>query len=371
MGENQLLRTDAGPVTSMRARAVSGPQPAVKPPLLRPAVLADFPAIAALQEANGLRSKPREEWEHLWTDNPAVREHPGWIIGWVLEDDRGRIVGSIGNIPFTYHLNARKYLGTAACGWAVDPAYRGFSILLLSKLLQQPGVDLQVTTTPGPVTATLFARLGFTPPPAGQWNRAALWVVNIPGLHGSRSRARAWPSKRLRTGIELRCGSEFDAAFDEFWEARVRSSRLLLASRSRAALDWHFKYAIRQDRIRVIGAYLGSRLVAYAILQRRDTQQWSLNRMRLVDYQELDPGTELCRSIILYALQCCRREGIHVLENAGCWIEQPSFLDRTAPFHRPLNCWTYLYKAPNPALRSALLCPVHWHPTQYDGDACL
>jgi len=369
MGVNHFLRSNTGPAAG--AQAASGLKQAVKPPLLRPAALADYPGIAALQEANGLRRKPREEWEHLWTENPAIHDHPDWNIGWVLEDDRGRIVGSIGNVPFTYHFDARKYLGVTGCGWAVDPAYRGFSILLLSSLLQQPGVDLHVTTTPGPTTALLFSRLGFAPPPAGQWNRAALWVVNIPGLHGTRPGAAAWPPQRLKTGIELRRRAEFDAAFDEFWEAKAQSSQLLLASRSRAALDWHFKYAMRQDWIRILGAYLGSRLVAYAILERRDTQQGNLKRMRLVDYQQLDPGPELCRSVIAYAIQCCRREGIHVLENAGCWIEQPSFLGRTAPFHRSLKCWTYLYKAPNPNLHSALLCPVHWHPTQYDGDACL
>jgi hypothetical protein len=65
------------------------------------------------------------------------------------------------------------------------------------------------------------------------------------------------------------------------------------------------------------------------------------------------------------ALDRCRREGIDILENAGCWMEPAS----RAPFHRDLETWCYLYRAINPALEQPLRNPACWDPTQYDGDA--
>lgn len=352
------------------ARPLAGQQ--VQPPRLRPARFDDYPAIAALQEANGLVPKPREEWEHSWTANPAMCDVPGWTMGWVQEDEAGRIVGSIGSIPFTYYLRGRKYICATGCGWAVDPAYRGFSIPLIWSQMQQPGLDLHIATTPGPAVAIVFPRIGFTRVPVGQWDRAAVWATGSLGLTGSRPREGAWPSRKLKTGTELSWRCDFDSQFDEFWqELQARNPNLLLSCRAKAVLDWHFKHGIRKDRIRIVKAHQGRRLVAYAVLDRRDTRRFNLRRMLLIDYQELEPGGGLCPAILAFAIRCCRREGVQLLENPGCWIEQPGLLNRTAPFHRSLKSWTYFYRAPAPALADALQDPACWRPTQYDGDASL
>ena len=64
----------------------------MKSPLsLRRASFADYHQIAALEEANGLREKPLEQWLHIWQNNPAWQALPDWPIGWVLEDDAGRV----------------------------------------------------------------------------------------------------------------------------------------------------------------------------------------------------------------------------------------------------------------------------------------
>jgi hypothetical protein len=87
-----------------------------KRPVLRPASFDDYDEIAALEEANGLSSKPREQWLHLWQNNPAYQQRPGWPIGWVLEDENGRIVGSLQNVPCLYRFDGRTWVGLAADG---------------------------------------------------------------------------------------------------------------------------------------------------------------------------------------------------------------------------------------------------------------
>src|SRR5713226_10025167 len=86
--------------------------PRIKPkygPKLREARFKDYDQIAGLESRFGLAVKPYEEWVHLWQGNPLYRElKTGWPIGWVLEDEGGKIVGSMGNIPFLYELDGRR-----------------------------------------------------------------------------------------------------------------------------------------------------------------------------------------------------------------------------------------------------------------------
>src|SRR5204863_450722 len=80
-------------------------------PSVRQAYFGDYEQIAAAEAASGLTPRPGEEWLHLWRDNPAYQSLRDWPIGWVLEDECGRIVGSIGNIPLLFHLGGSTYLG--------------------------------------------------------------------------------------------------------------------------------------------------------------------------------------------------------------------------------------------------------------------
>src|SRR6266478_2521078 len=113
-------------------------------PLLRLALPDDYGQIAALGAANGLSTKPREQWLHLWLENPAYQQLPGWPIGWVLENEDGRIVGALDNVPCLYRFGGRTYVGAFGRGWVVDIRHRAFGLLLLAQF-QQPNVDLRVT----------------------------------------------------------------------------------------------------------------------------------------------------------------------------------------------------------------------------------
>jgi hypothetical protein len=150
-----------------------------------------------------------------------------------------------------------------------------------------------------------------------------------------------------------------------------QNSRVLLATRDRQTLHWHFKYALERDRIWILTAYDGPRLLAYAILERRDAQSLNLTRMLLVDFQALASDQNLASAMISFVLERCRRESIEVLENIGCWLEKEQPLVPRAPHRRELGHWSYLYQATNPALADALKSAESWCPTQYDADASL
>jgi hypothetical protein len=66
----------------------------------------------------------------LWINNPVyITFQRDWQIGWVLEKESKHIVGNTGNIPLLYEFQGR----TSAHGWVVDPDYRSYPILLMSR----------------------------------------------------------------------------------------------------------------------------------------------------------------------------------------------------------------------------------------------
>lgn len=371
-----------------------------KHPMLREACFDDYDQITAVQTANQLTVKPRREWLHLWQNNPAYQALSDWPIGWVLEDQDGRLVGSLENVPCLYRLNGRTIVGAFGRGWAVNPEYRAYSLLLLLRQLQQPGVGLRVTNTASPRTSAVLSQQGWRRVPAGQWDRSALWVASytqiLQDYLAPRARslisdrlARAWWTSalfkdplfgrvfKLESGLELRWCAKFDERFDQFWsELEEQRGDVLLLDRSRQALEWHYKYALAAGRIWILTVCDGPRLVAYAIFERKEGQRVDFPKLVLVDYQSLVKEEELKheelpRAVISCALKRCRKASVPVLENVGCWLGALHPAAKRARFHRTFGGWSYLYQTSSPELASALQAPETWYPTQYDADASL
>jgi hypothetical protein len=366
-----------------------------KSPVLRLASLDDYDQIAALGAANGLTTKSREQWLHLWRENPAYQQLPGWPIGWVLEDEDGRIVGSLENLPCLYRFGGRTYVGAFGRGWVVNIGYRVFALQLLARQLRQSHVDLHVTNTASPRASLLLTLKGWSPVPAGEWDRSALWVASYAQTVRSYLAAKMprpvsalagpvlYPPlllrdlvSRSRRGFKIGCklgwNASFDERFDRFWaELENRNPRVLLSVRTRQTLHWHFKYALEQNRIWILTASDGPRLLAYAIIERRETRVVGIKRVLLIDFQTLDSDRVLTSAMISCILERCRREYIHVLENFGCWLEKRQPLVHRAPHCRDLGTWCYLYRAANHELSGALKSAESWYPTLYDADASL
>src|SRR5262245_22421281 len=94
-----------------------------RPARLRAARFQDYQQIALLEARHGLGTlaeKSYERWMHLWKGNPAYRERQSdWTIGWVLEAENGRIVGSMTNVPLLYEFQGKRVLAASGRSWAV------------------------------------------------------------------------------------------------------------------------------------------------------------------------------------------------------------------------------------------------------------
>jgi hypothetical protein len=365
-------------------------------PKVRKASLTDYAQIAALQTRNDLTARSYEDWIALWQDNPAY-EHWGreWPIGWVLEAENRDIVGWVGNIPSAYQLGKRRLLAATPWSWVVDGSHRGYGMLILNRLLRQKHVDLFVCSNVSSVSEPFTPRLRLLKVPVGTWNRSAFWITNYRGFVRIALKAKAVPlaaamvyplsaalvswdrchdgwmrSRRLLSSIE-RCW-EFDSRFDSFWkELQHQNENVLLAVRTRETLTWHFRKALLQQRVWILAAHEGPRLVAYAIFDRQDNPVIRLRRVRLVDFQALHGSEEALLSALSWMLHECRAEGIHLFEILGSWLNRPGLPRVVAPFYRTMPSWSYYYKATDPNLSPQLRDPRVWAPSAFDGDNSL
>lgn len=363
----------------------------------RSARLNDFEQIHALERRYSMGFKSFEEWSHMWVNNPVVKRRPDLPIGWVLEDHRNQVVGSLGSVPFGFELDGRPLVAGTSSGWVVDERYRGYAPLLLDQFLAQPGVDLHLCVSPNgqaePAVALQCDRV-----PVGVWNRAAFWITDYRGfalsvLTKRKVRFRAllrYPlatvltcvdalrrdalhaALRGRAAYDVSTCTAFDDRFDEFWEGvRAANQHRLLASRTREVLEWHFRHPLASGTAWVCTVSDAGRLVAYAVFCRKDVALIGLRRVRLLDYQSLDGDTEPLLFMLADTLERCRREGMAVLESIGWRLEGGDFMDRTAPHVRTMPSWNYFYKATDPVLARTLKDRALWSPSQYDGDACI
>jgi hypothetical protein len=373
---------------------VSRPQ---KPPKLRQVRFEDHAQIAALVSKFDLHIENYSGWTHLWTDNPAYREiRDEFPVGWVLENSEGAISGYLGNVPLHYEFEGKRLLAATTRAWVVDTPYRSYSTLLLGTYFQQRNVDIFLSTTVNSQSAPAYSTFQGIPVPQGAWDRTLFWITHYQGFMqsflrnkgGAMAKALSYPLsiglfsrdqlKRSRLQEHqnvavLTCPS-FDSRFESFWAAlRKKKSNLLLAVRSQEVLDWHFKFALEQNVAWIYIVEGDSGLAAYSVFLRSDYRQIGLTRMRLVDFQCLEPerATDLLMAMLQTAANRCRQESIHMLELVGMMPALEERLARASPHRRALSSWLYFYKASNPSLAERLKNAAVWEPSLFDGDSSL
>lgn len=369
------------------------PPPPKTPPQLRPARFDDYPQIERLEASHGLLTLPDRDWRALWLDNP-LRDRLGdaWPIGWVLEDESGRVVGSLTNIPTLYVHRGRELVAVTGRAWVVAPEYRGVALWLMDEYFNQEGADLFINTTVNAHAVEAFGAFGSSRVPLGNWETTTYWVTGYRGFAASALRIKGVPlpgllapaaaaALRIKDALtldkppasaEVEQAGGFDARFDAFWDELVRQRpETLLGVRDCRTLNWHFAGPLRSGHVWIFLASRHGRIRAYGILKRHDHPPSGLMRMRWVDYQTLAPDEDLLTPLVAAALRRCESEGIHVLEHVGLGLPKMRGLDRAAPYRRKLAAWPYYYKAADPGLDAALREPEAWDPSAYDGDSSL
>jgi len=362
---------------------------------VREASFADYPQICLLEQRYGLETKDFEEWKHFWEGNPACADLAAWPKGWVLEAERGKVVGFLGNVPRSYQFGGRSYIAAAGHAWVVDSRYRNYAILLLNTYFHQGNVDLYLCSSANQNSAGILSLFNSSRVPVGNWDQSIFWITEHNGFLASWLLMKALPTHRmLRDALrgalivdelfryrssepegeesEVECHEHFDSRFELFWERLMRDkAQLFLAVRSREVLGWHFKHAFRRRQAWVLTTADASGLTAYSVFCRQDNPRYGLRRVRLVDFQALRGKDSLLLPMLRYALRKSREQEMHMLECVGISPRVRSLVASLHPRHRQLPSWSYYYTPANQLLASRLAAPEVWDPTYFDGDSSL
>jgi hypothetical protein len=373
--------------------ALSSKLPAPPAPQIRRAHFEDYSQIRCLEAVLNSRLSP-DEWRMLWHGNPLWPQLGSWWpIGWVLEASAGEITGYVGNIPVLYHFRGERLVAAVGRAWIVAPSYRGrYSRWLVDARYSQPGVDLIISTTVGPMALRYIDKIA-NRVPAGDWETVAYRVTGYRSF-GTRALQKlrvpfavalgpfAGATLRLMDGVfgrkaakhssgfTIEATDRFDFRFDAFWRELLRQNGdTLLAARDRATLSWHFSEAMRRSRVWVLTASRSRQLRAYCIFKRQDIAN-ELPRMRLVDYQTIEREIDPLPDLLAVALARCATEDISVLDKPGLGLAKMRAFDEFARYRRTQS-WPFFYRATDRSLADTLRRPEVWDPSEYDGDASL
>jgi hypothetical protein len=363
---------------------------------VREAQFPDCERVCALNSKLGLGPDSPENWKRLWQDNPAIGAEEKAVIGWVLVAS-DEIVGFLGSIPMLYEYEGQTLKAGATCRLAVKPEYRAFTHLLVTSFFRQK-VDLFLDTTatvsagkimmafkavelpqkdygkvlfwildPGSFTKSVFKRLGINSSLKGIGS--ALASVAVQADMGLRRRPRG--AKSGRYTIAETSVNDLGDEFQQFWSNKSRGVSRLRARRTSSIMRWHFDPPGNSRVTRVLGCYLGSRLVGYGVVRHDHPASDGLRRSIIADLMIDESAPQVMDPLLAAIIRSAKDAGSHVLEVMGFPMEIREKFLQWKPYSRDYPACPYLYKARDPVLHQKLANENAWYACPFDGDATL
>jgi len=358
----------------------------------------DYEQVKLLLIRNGLLPPNKHLWEFLWKENPENLDNKklkNWPMGWVLENDNGRIVGNLWNILMIYKFKDKKLTAAIPSSWTVDKSYRAYSIPLHENFFIQKNVDIFIATTAnytaGRVLEEVFKAKKI---PFNSDDEVLFWIMNYHNFVKSFMVKKNIPLKILsypislglkvidnvrnmrriirNKTVEIREYHCFDQRFDIFWEKlKNKNQGRLLCIRNREWLEWHYKAYKNTDKLSIFCVEKKGEITAYGILRRADNPKINLTRMKLVDLQSIDNDNIVIEEIVKSCIKKCKKDEISVFEAVGFNKEKRNIIEKFKPLKRKYQSWPFFYKVNNKELGLELENYKIWDVCEYDGDASL
>ncbi|MGD0382162.1 MAG: hypothetical protein ABSA77_01485 [Thermoguttaceae bacterium] len=350
----------------------------------------DYAAVNDVRIRNGLLPESIEHWEHFNKNNPFSPTDSHVPMGWVLENDNGKIVGIYGNYLLAYDWKGERLLAGVSHSWAVNPEYRQASLLLVSEYLQQKNVDLLINNSANKDTAWIFEMMKAHRLPAPYYDEVLTWIVNYPECIAAALRYKGagvlkllgYPLglglrtmdfllRRNRFGRAPACVrqiEDFDERFDVFWAQLRQGQNILTAVRNREAMAWRFKFILRKKGALILILEDQGRMAGYIILLRQYIKRIGLVRYRVVDLKVLGQNAEHVEMLMMAALQKAREHNIDLVEVLGQMPHKRKILERFRPYRRKLTDWPFWFKVVKPRPEMDLDKVDAWDPSPFHGD---
>ena len=365
---------------------------------VREARFSDFERVCALNLRLGQGPDSPENWKRLWRDNPAIISGKATSsIGWVLEAS-GEIVGFLGSIPLQYEFEGSVLRTAATCRFAVDPAYRASSHLLVVSFFRQKNVDLFLSTTAIVATGRIMTALKASPLPQPDYSTVLFWLLEPrrfseellkklgvkapfagPGSTIASLALRADSVMRSR-GPRVTSSSyaiqeiniaEIGPEFERVWRDYSREAPALFARRTPDAMRWHFDPPGNRRKVCAFAGFSGNELIGYMIIRHDGPDTEGIRRSLVADLIAKRDDHEILESLFAAAFASAKDSGCDVLEVMGFPTRIRQTFLRWKPYSRQYPACPFFYKTRDGALHEKLAKESSWYACPFDGDATL
>lgn len=413
-GEENLMSSIEGKVADMVLRRIRGLNGAsavdegravekrnltsAKPVTVREARFSDFESVRSLNSRLGQGPDSLANWQRLWLENPALTDdQERRPIGWVIEASQ-EVVGFLGSVPLQYEFRGSALRVAATCRFAVDPAYRAFSHLLVVSFLRQQNVDLFLNTTATVAAGKIMTALKASPLPQPDYGTVLFWVLHPNpfaeevlkkvGIRAPFVKAgSALASLALRGDVLIRRRNprrasdryvvreesvqEIGQEFEELWSQDSSRSSILWATRTPEIMRWHFDPPGNRRSAVVVSCRVAGRLVGYLVVRHEPVDTEGIRRSLVADLLVPDGDPDVLEHLFTAACRSARTAGCHVLEVIGFPESIRQVIWKWKPYVRQYPAPPFFFKTREKLLHEQLLDKNAWYACPYDGDATL
>ncbi len=357
---------------------------------IRIAKFDDFEKIKELCVRNNLQVEKINK--EVWKDFPKFNEFENVPIGWVLENNEGKIVGVILNLFMNYRLNNKTYKVSVVSTWAVDDDYRSNSMNLIFKWIYQKNVDLLVDNRRSERNSKILKSFKFKNVPTKDYEKIIYWVLDYPNFIKSAIKKKINiqiglisfipaiilkfydlalnRNKKFYLNKKTIEVESFDQKFDSFWDNLPKYNKFL-AERDSSSLEWHFGQGIKKKRISVLALFNENNLDGYIVIMRSDNKEIGLKRMKIVDIQTSSNIEENTSNLIANAIMYARKQEVHILELTGFGKNIREQALKMNPYIRTLSYSPFFYKIISEKLKNVFSDEIKWDASLFDGDESL
>jgi hypothetical protein len=365
---------------------------------IREAEFSDFENVDQLNRKLGQGPDSLENWRRLWRDNPAIKDLQAPVrIGWVLEDC-GRIVGFLGSIPLCYELSGTPVLAAATCRFAVEPAYRAFSHLLVMAFFRQKEYQLFIDSSATPAAGKIMAAVKAQVLPQKDYDTILFWILNAGrysayvlrkmgvGKYGVTAgtilgqvalrvdgyrRNLALPAFARGCEVKEEKLSSLGMVFEGFINKIRCEKRGLLGKRTPEILCWHFEPPQNRRPVSVLACYQNREMKGYLILRLYEEMREGLRRAVVADLLIEKDDPKVLAALLRSALQAAKKSGADILEVAGFPSEIRGRISSFRPYSRKLPANPFYFKTREKELQEVLKQEAVWYASSFDGDSTL
>lgn len=342
---------------------------------------ADHDGVNALWESVWWPTRSAAGWRWLEA-NPVLTERAA-PQGWVMADEQGAIKVVLGAVAQRFWHGDYCLYGLTGHSLVVSPDMRGASRHMLNRIMAEPGFFACYTLNANVLSHRIYGRFGFVSHPPATAHIKLAWMIDpVACLIGNALRhglephpklarrvgerllpARLWQEKPLALPAGVSLLTNFDAAYDRFWQTLKGEGRLI-ADRSPEIQRWRLSDPDQNLRPLTFKYERNGEIAGYACALFAKENPIEPVVLEIIDLMALADAPEAVPALMAALMTTARAHGAAKLRLA---MINPRLLEQLGAYARSARHeggWAHAH------IHLATGAPDigGWMPTPFDGD---